>query len=49
MIWWSYDAPTEHLADGNINLDHLADMALNFFSKTRWQRTFLLLHGYRLE
>ena len=49
MIWWSYDAPTEHLADGNIHLDHLADMALNFFSKTRWQRTFLLLHSYRLE
>jgi signal peptidase I len=49
IIWWSYDAPTEHLADGNIHLDHLADMALNFFSKTRWQRTFLLLHSYRLE
>lgn len=49
MIWWSYDAPTEHLADGNIHLDHLADIALNFFSKTRWQRTFLLLHSYRLE
>ena len=49
MIWWSYDAPTEHLVDGNIHLDHLADLALNFFSKTRWRRTFLLLHSYRLE
>jgi signal peptidase I len=49
VIWWSYDAPTEHLADGNINFDHLADMALNFFSKTRWQRTFLLIHSYPLE
>jgi signal peptidase I len=49
MIWWSYDAPTEHLADGNINVDHVTDVALNFFSKTRWRRTFLLLRGYRLE
>ena len=49
VIWWSYDAPTERLADGNIRLDHLADLALNFFSKTRWRRTFLLLHSYPLE
>ena len=49
MIWWSYDAPTEHLVDGNINFDHLADMAKHFFSKTRWDRTFLLVRGYPLQ
>jgi len=49
VIWWSYDAPTEHLADGNINIDHLTDLALNFFQKTRWRRTFILLHSYPLE
>lgn len=49
LIWWSYDAPTEHLADGNVNFDHMKDMALNFFTKTRWNRTFLLVHGYPLE
>jgi signal peptidase I len=49
VIWWSYDAPTEHLADGNINLDHLADLAKHFFSKTRWERTFLLVRGYPLQ
>jgi len=49
VIWWSYDAPTERLADGNIHLDHLADIALNFLGKTRWNRTFLLLHTYPLE
>ena len=49
MIWWSYDAPTEHLADNNINLDHMKDLALHFFSKTRWDRTFMLLRGYPLQ
>jgi signal peptidase I len=49
MVWWSYDAPTEHLADGNINFDHLADMARHFFVKTRWERTFLLVRGYPLQ
>jgi signal peptidase I len=49
MIWWSYDAPTEHLADRNFNVDHLKDMALHFFTKTRWDRTFRLFRGYSLE
>jgi len=49
LIWWSYDAPTEHLADGNINFDHVADLAMHFFTKTRWHRTFILLHGYSLD
>jgi signal peptidase I len=49
MIWWSYDAPTEHLADRNINFDHLADIAFNFFRKTRWDRTFLLIRSYPLQ
>jgi signal peptidase I len=49
IIWWSYDAPTEHLVDGNVNFDHLTDLALHFFSKTRWRRTFLLLHSYPLS
>ena len=48
IIYWSYDAPTERLADGNINVDHLLDLALNFFSKTRWRRTFMLIRGYPL-
>jgi signal peptidase I len=49
MIWWSYDAPTEHLADRNVNVDHLKDMALHFFTKTRWDRTFRLYRSYSLE
>jgi signal peptidase I len=46
IIYWSYDAPTEHLATSSISLDHAKDLALNFFSKTRWGRTFRLIRGY---
>ena len=50
IIFWSYDAPTEHLADPNlISLDHLLDLAQNFFSKTRWSRTLMLVRGYTLN
>ncbi len=48
IIYWSYDAPTERLAEA-ISLDHILDMAQNFFTKTRWRRTFNLIHGYRIE
>jgi signal peptidase I len=49
VIFWSYDAPTEHLADGNINIDHIVDLAQHFFTKTRWNRTFKLVRGYPLD
>ena len=46
IIYWSYDAPTDRLASPNIGLDHLLDIATNFFSKTRWKRTAMLIRGY---
>lgn len=46
IIFWSYDAPTERLASGNIDPAHLWDIATNFFSKTRWRRTLQLVRGY---
>jgi signal peptidase I len=46
IIYWSYDAPTDQLQDPAIGLEHLKDLGLNFFSKTRWRRTFMLIHGY---
>ncbi len=46
IIYWSYDAPTDQLQDPAIGIAHLKDLALNFFSKTRWRRTFMLIHGY---
>lgn len=49
IIFWSYDTSTERLADPNIiSLDHILDLALNFFSKTRWKRTFMIPRGYPL-
>jgi signal peptidase I len=36
-VFWSYDAPTEDLLD--YNMRHTVDLALHFFSKTRWDRT----------
>ncbi len=46
MVYWSYDAPTADLAGTGSELGHVADLATHFFTKTRWSRTFLLLHGY---
>ena len=49
IVYWSYDAPTDHLADPAISFDHMKDLALNFFRKTRWKRTFMLIHGYPIQ
>jgi signal peptidase I len=50
IIWWSYDAPTSRLADPNIiSLDHIIDLAQNFFTKTRWDRTFRLVRGHPIQ
>ncbi len=49
IIYWSYDAPTEHLEDSSISLAHIQDVLFNFFSKTRWGRSFNLIHPYPLE
>jgi signal peptidase I len=50
IIFWSYDTSTERLADPNIiSLDHILDLATNFFTKTRWKRTFMVPRGYPLS
>ncbi len=48
LVWWSYDAPTRQLQDPGISLVHLKDLALNFFTKTRWERTFKLIRGHEI-
>ncbi len=48
LVYWSFDAPSEVLMSNNISMDHIADMVLHFFSKTRWNRTMRLVHGYPL-
>jgi signal peptidase I len=47
VIFWSYDAPTEDLVDYTAN--HFIDLARNFFTKTRWDRTLLLVRGYPIQ
>ena len=48
IIYWSYNASTESLASSSVNnlLTHFLDLAEHFFTKTRWERTFRLIHGY---
>jgi signal peptidase I len=43
VIFWSYDAPTDDFT-GVVNVDHVKDLALNFFTKTRWDRTLRVVH-----
>jgi signal peptidase I len=44
FVYWSYEAPTEDLVDFTVG--HFVDLLQHFFTKTRWRRTFLLIHGY---
>jgi len=48
LIWWSYDAPGEHLL-APVDLRHITDLAQHFFTRTRWQRTFKLVRAYPLR
>jgi signal peptidase I len=48
IIYWSYDAPTERLVSPTIGFDHLLDLAQNFFTKTRWRRSLMLIRGYQI-
>jgi signal peptidase I len=43
FVYWSYDGSTGDWVTWN--LDHFADLALHFFSKTRWERTFYVPHS----
>jgi signal peptidase I len=49
IIYWSYDASTEALASSGISIRHLIDLVQHFPTKTRWRRTFRLIHGYALN
>ncbi len=49
IIYWSYDTSTDHLNNSTVNIEHVLDLAQNFFSKTRWRRTFMLIHGYKIQ
>jgi signal peptidase I len=47
IIYWSYNASTEAWPVRRSTLaSHFLDLAEHFFTKTRWDRTFRLIHGY---
>ncbi|HLH20612.1 MAG TPA: signal peptidase I [Bryobacteraceae bacterium] len=49
IIYWSFEASTADLTNPNIGIDHLIDVIVHFPQKTRWSRTFKLIHGYPLK
>ncbi len=49
IIYWSYDRPSDQLNTNSITLPQILDLAEHFFSKTRWRRTFQLIHGYPIR
>ncbi len=46
VIYWSYEASTDELTSPGVGLPHLIDMVIHFPTKTRWSRTFRLIHSY---
>ena len=49
LIYWSYEASTQALTGPIFSFPHLLDIVEHFPRKTRWKRTFELLHGYPLK
>jgi signal peptidase I len=47
FVYWSYDAPTGDLERWSIS--HIGDVAEHFFTKTRWDRTFLVPKSLQAE
>ena len=48
LIYWSYDASTEDLTGTSVGsmMDHFIDLGEHFFTRTRWNRTLRIIHGY---
>ncbi len=49
IIYWSYDRPSDDLDTNSISVHDMLDLATHFFSKTRWRRSFQLIHGYPVQ
>ncbi len=43
IVYWSYEASTDDLT--NYSMHHILDLATHFFTKTRWDRTFMLVRS----
>jgi len=48
LVYWSYDASTADLSAPGLGVEHLVDIGLHFFTKTRWSRSLRLVHSYPL-
>jgi signal peptidase I len=48
LIYWSYRASTEDLTGESAGslMSHVVDLGEHFFARTRWERTFKLVHGF---
>ena len=48
LVYWSYKASTDDLMgeSGSSMFSHFLDVGEHFFTKTRWNRTFLLVRGF---
>jgi signal peptidase I len=48
LIYWSFTATTEELTDASAGatVDHIKDLVLHFFSRTRWNRTMKIIRGF---
>jgi signal peptidase I len=47
IVYWSFDAPTDELEEWS--LPHVLDVTLHFFTKTRWERAFLVPRAQRAQ
>jgi signal peptidase I len=47
VVYWSYDAPTDDLKEWSAR--HVIDVAQHFFTKTRWNRMFLVPRSQRAQ
>jgi signal peptidase I len=47
LVYWSFDAPTEDLQEWTLN--HVIDVTTHFFTRTRWNRTFLVPRSQKAE
>ena len=49
LIYWSYNTTTDMLMPHSASGfgDHIVDVCTHFFSRTRWDRTFRVVRGYR--
>jgi signal peptidase I len=49
VIYWSYEASTDDLSNPSMTIQHLIDVVVHFPTKTRWTRTFRLIHAYPVQ